>query len=613
MKKKLLPLLLAVCLLLTLLVGCGGETASGGAPSVTETSEPAASASPAEPEASGTPADSTAEPTSGLEDVSSGEEDFTEANANRDYSGFIEMTRELSGSLPVVDEPVSLSYFLGFETNTLSYIPESNLMNHQIWSFLQENSGIELDLQVVDAFTLSEKLSLMLASGDYTDLMNLVSYASGVEVAYDEDIIIDMAGYVEENMPNYWRIINSDQKLFQEVQDGGKFLAIYPIKDQVANPTGIGTFIRMDWLEDLNMEVPQTYDELETVLRAFRNEKGASEPMSMFSSVSLQNGLLMGGFGAMAELSASALGNDYSASFYQEDGKVIYGATAEGTRKYLSWLHHINEEGLIDFETMQNRVTNPFGELNMNLAADGTTGYIFTNQPFGGNYSVLAATNYGDDKCNWWPVQDVAEVAGQTIPFYEEITLVDSVATKLSISTQCDEVEAALKFIDYGYSREGSLLYNMGFQKGSGHEVESWDFDENGEPMFDAAVMSSYGPTNLASGILTTKDLAGVVLEKRLAFEFGERELSCFDVWSTNKTNDNILGAATILTSEESAAAAAIYSDIITYVGTCALQFINGSMDINDDAVWDDYVSRIQDMGIDDLTGIIQGAYDRAH
>lgn len=173
-------------------------------------------------------------------------------------------------------------------------------------------------------------------------------------------------------------------------------------------------------------------------------------------------------------------------------------------------------------------------------------------------------------------------------------------------------MEAALKFLDYGYSYEGSLLYNFGFQKGSGQgQYETWDFDADGVPTFDAEVMNGIASTNIASSIIATKDLAGVVFDARLAFEFGERELSCFDAWSTNKNANNILGSDTILTSEEMTDASALYSDIITYVGTSALQFINGDLDINDDAAWDGYVANIESMGIADLTAIVQGAYDR--
>lgn len=613
-KKSTLALLLVLAMVITCLAGCGSNAASSAsAPAEQSASAPAeATQAPAAPETD-TPSEvgSTQEPDSA---VAEGPADYTDANANNDYEGWREMLKTLHTELPITEDPVTLTYFLGYETSGLTYIEGNDLENQQVWKWLAENTGVNMELTVVDKASETDKFNLMIASGDYTDLLNISDYAAGPEAALNEDIIIDLGEYLDENMPNYSEIIHADQNVYSKVQDADMFLCIYPIKDQNANPGSIGTFVRMDWLEDLGLDVPTTYDELTDVLTAFKNEKGAIEPMSLFNTISMQNGLLMGGFGSKAELSADAMGTDFGASFYQEDGKVIYGATQDGTRKYLSWLHKLYEQGLINFENMQNRDVNPFGDLNAGEASRGETGYIFSNQPFGGNYSTMAAQN-GDPNCNWWPVQDVAETSGQTIPFYEETSMVDTTgAAKISISSQCDEVETALQFLDYGYSYEGGLLYNYGFEQGSGHDVETWYYDESGEPMFDGdALLSVAESTNLASGVVSTKDLAGVVYDTRLSFEFGERELSCFDAWSTNKNGSNNLGSDVVLTSEESTEASAIYSDIITHVATSALQFINGAQDVDDDAVWDAYVKSVEDMNIDGLTEIIQTAYDRVN
>ena len=609
MKTRILTILLAVSMLLCVCAGCGNGTTDSVAASPSESVQttPEKTDAPA-PVETGSAAEGSAE------EIPAENSDNTEANANMDFSAHQAMLKELTTALPVTDEDVTLTYLLGFETNSLNYIDGGDLMNHQVWAWLRENTGVNVDLTVVDKVSESDKFNLMIASGEYTDLLNMGNYSAGVEAAYEEDIVIDLGDYLETEMPNYSKIIHSDQNILKDVQDGGMFLKVYPVKDQIANPMGLGAFVRMDWLEDLDMEVPQTYDELTDVLRAFKTEKKAAEPMALFNTVSLQNGLLSGGFGSLAELSANGMGTNFANSFYQEDGEVIYGATADGTRKYLSWLHELNEEGLINFENMQNRETNPFSDMNAGYAADGTNGYIFSNQPFGGNYSTMAADQYGDDKCNWWPVQDVAEEAGQTIPFFEENSLVDSSgAAAISISSQCKDVEAALRFLDYGYSYDGAVLYNYGFQKGSGHDVETWDFNDEGIPTFDAEAMNSIATTNIASSVVATKDLAGVVFDARLDFEFGERELSCFDAWSTNKNTNNVLGSDVQLTAEENTDASAIYSDIITYVGTSALQFINGDLDVDDDGDWEKYVSTIEGMNLSGLTEIIQAAYDRAN
>lgn len=614
MKKKLLALLLVLSVICTLLTGCGGaQTSSAPAGSSAQETAGAAPEAPSEKtEAPAPAAPGSSEESAAPEEAESETMDFTESNAAMDFTGFQEMLKTLTTELPVVDQPETLTYFFGYESSVLNYLPGGELQNHQIWSALEDLTGVHVEMTIVDSSTATDKLNLMLASGDFTDLMNMSSYTSGVDAAYEQEIILDLGDQLEANMPNYWTIIHSDQKLLGEVQDSGKFLAIYPIKDEVANPQDMGPFVRMDWLEDLNMEVPTTYDELTKVLEAFKSEKNCAEPMSLYNTVSMNDGLLMGGFGSMAELSTNGLSGNALNGYYQEDGHVIYGATADGTRKFLSWLHMLYEKGLIDFENMQNRMINPFGELTAVACAQGDTGYMFSNQPFGGNYSVMAASDYGDPGCNWWPVQDVGETPGQEIPFFEEVTLVDNIATILCVSTQCENVETALKFLDYGYSYAGSLLYNFGYQKGSGHEIESWDFNAEGRPEFDPAVFEQFGATAIGSSVLATKDLGGVIVDTRLAFEFGDRENACFDAWKTNKRPANILGSATQFTAEEGQEAAGIYSDILTHVSTSVLQFINGDLDVDDDSVWKGYVSEIEAMDLGRLTEIVQTAYDRA-
>lgn len=614
MKKKLLALLLVLSVICTLLTGCGGAQTSS-APAGSSAQETAGTAPEAPSEKTEAPAPAapgSSEESAAPEEAEPEPMDFTESNAAMDFTGFQEMLRTLTTELPVVDQPETLTYFFGYESSVLNYLPGGELQNHQIWSALEDLTGVHVEMTIVDASTATDKLNLMLASGDFTDLMNMSSYTSGVDAAYEQEIILDLGDQLEANMPNYWTIIHSDQKLLGEVQDSGKFLAIYPIKDEVANPQDMGPFVRMDWLEDLNMEVPTTYDELTKVLEAFKSEKNCAEPMSLYNTVSMNDGLLMGGFGSMAELSTNGLSGNALNGYYQEDGHVIYGATADGTRKFLSWLHMLYEKGLIDFENMQNRMINPFSELTAVACAQGDTGYMFSNQPFGGNYSVMAASDYGDPGCNWWPVQDVGETPGQEIPFFEEVTLVDNIATILCVSTQCENVETALKFLDYGYSYAGSLLYNFGYQKGSGHEIESWDFNAEGRPEFDPAVFEQFGATAIGSSVLATKDLGGVIVDTRLAFEFGDRENACFDAWKTNKRPANILGSATQFTAEEGQEAAGIYSDILTHVSTSVLQFINGDLDVDDDSVWKGYVSEIEAMDLGRLTEIVQTAYDRA-
>ena len=128
MKKNCtLALLLVLAMVMACLTGCG-STAASSAPAASEQSASApaeASEAPAAP----APADqaeesSTAEPDSAMPEEAT---DFTEANANNDYDGWREMLKTLHTELPITEDPVTLTYFLGFETSSLTYIEGGEL------------------------------------------------------------------------------------------------------------------------------------------------------------------------------------------------------------------------------------------------------------------------------------------------------------------------------------------------------------------------------------------------------------------------------------------------------------------------------------------------------
>ena len=591
---RIAALILGTALTASLLAGCGSSStvsADSSAASVSAEATALENTTASETDTSGTTSDNSA---------------FSDVEPESAVSA----ADSTAAVLPLCDETETISYWFEMSPMVAGYL---NTMNDNItYQYLEELTNVHVDFRAVSDET-AQNFNLMVASGDWADIMVWGSnyYSGGAVKAVEDGVFMELTDVINEYMPNYSSLIQDKDIYPQVIMNDGKIGEIFPIDWGTSKP-GTGPIVRKDWLDDLGIDPAsiETYDDYHTMLTRFKNEKGASQALYLGPYGVPYGNYLAAGYGIAAYCDPSS----DTGSFYQEDGKVIYGATQDGTRKFLSWLHTLYDQGLINFENMQNRDVNPFGDLNAGEASRGETGYIFSNQPFGGNYSTMAADN-GDPNCNWWPVQDVAEVSGQTIPFYEETSMVDTAgAAKISISTQCENVETALQFLDYGYSYEGGLLYNYGFEKGSGHDVETWYYDDNGDPMFDGdALLSVADATNLASGVVSTKDLAGVIYDTRLSFEFGERELSCFDAWSTNKNSSNNLGSDVVLTSEESTEASAIYSDIITHVATSALQFINGAQDVDDDAVWNAYVKGIEDMNIDGLTQIIQGAYDRVN
>jgi len=111
---------------------------------------------------------------------------------------------------------------------------------------------------------------------------------------------------------------------------------------------GRGYWIRTDWLEALDLEVPQTVDEYEAVLRAFKtqdpNGNGEADEVPFFARqwpelirlVTLWDG--------------RAHGSDTYHDFLVEDGKIGHGYVGEGYREGIANLARWYAEGLIDAE-----------------------------------------------------------------------------------------------------------------------------------------------------------------------------------------------------------------------------------------------------------------------
>ena len=147
-------------------------------------------------------------------------------------------------------------------------------------------------------------------------------------------------------MPHYAAIINSDPSIFNEVSTPeGNLVAFYSLYDytKYGGRGDKGYFIRQDWLDDLGLDMPKTYDQLHDVLTAFKTEKGADSAFVL--PVSGMNDFVTGGFGI-------------GSTFYVEDGTIKFGPLEQGYRDYLELMAKWYGEGLIyaDYYNYANEI-----------------------------------------------------------------------------------------------------------------------------------------------------------------------------------------------------------------------------------------------------------------
>lgn len=574
MKKKLLAALLLLCMMVSLFAACGDGTAA--ASKQESTPESAAAA----PEASAdAPADAPAAEASTGEPQAASDVAWPE-NA----LGNVE--------LPLTDEEVTLTMWMGVNPNVLK-ITEDIGNDCALWNELAVRTGVRLDFTVVNPDTESEKFNLMVASNDLSDIISNATtlYTNGGEAAVADEILVDHLPYLTEELtPQICKLMEAYPDAVPEALTESGWLAGMPqLSMQTETTQTFGPLIRKDWLDELGLEVPETYDELYEVLKAFKEKKGADAALLLnYAGTGINNGLVQGyGINGLVADAAN------SEPFYQVDDTVMYGPIQPEFKEYLTMVNKWYSEGLIwqDFMSYTD-FQNPPTDV---ILAD-RTGVFYAEV----TYIATLEDASNTEGFELVAIPDLVLEKGDTIPFQEERAYAAS--TPWSISTQCDYPELAMQFCNYMYTDEGAVLCNYGI------EHESFEYNEQGLPVFTDVVLNNPDMATTVALFMYCMDRGPFYRDEtreQSGYTQAQREAS--SIWTSNLTVGRGMGS-TSLNTEESESVNEFYGDIKTYIEQSVLEFIIGNRDI---AEFDAFVEHIEEMGIDEVTACYQDAYQR--
>lgn len=547
--KKLVALLLSLALVLSL-GACGGNGESS--------------------------TSSEASPSSTTEESGAAAESGDESQAETAETGEFQ--------LPIVDEPTTLSYFVADDSNAAIMTTDWN--DNEFYQEMERRTGVHLEFEMVSSADYQTNFNLMIASGNLADMIYVGAsyYAEGVDAAIDDGYFLDLTDLVDEYMPNYERIRTSDvQYELLSTTDSGRLGAVYELRQSKQGPW-LGLWIRQDWLDDLNLDTPVTFDDYHEVLTAFKNEKGATAPLILnFSGSDGEFGTMSGGLNVL---------NSWQ---LDETGKVNFGPYMDAWKEYVTIMHQWYTEGLIDPDFMATDERTA----DMAKVVTGASGLFAALYTMPSVYEAASE----DPNMNLAPVNPPVMNEGDE----GHIRLRDSYTSgNTAISADSENWEVALRWLDYLYTDEGALLANYGV------EGDTFEFNEDGEPEFTDKILANENGWTMTQTVASylcpsagianwsdwTRELAGVP----------EKDQACYDVWS-EFSDDWRLPSSVTLTQEESTERAALYADISTIVKEQTAQFISGALDIESN--WDAYISALEASGMERAIEITQAAYDR--
>ncbi|MEE0096474.1 MAG: extracellular solute-binding protein [Oscillospiraceae bacterium] len=560
--KRLLSLILVAMLVLGM-AACGGEKTASSAPVE-------AGAVENTPEA---PKESAVEVPEMPEEPASAEESIEEPAVQRPVVSY-----------PLFDDVTTFTLWTSNSPDLSEII--SDLNEYLVFSQLEQATNVRWDATLVSFFSSDEQFQLMVASQDYTDVVcrAIDSYTGGTDQAIEEEFLIDVSDLIDENMPNLLDWFDKYPELRKQMTTVEGNIGGFPKFYQEPSDVNEGALIRLDWLEELGLESPKTYDDLHNVLTQFKEQKNASAPLVIPVNTGVQGNLLYG----------------YNIdNYYQVDGQVRFGPMQPEFKEYLTMMNQWYNEGLLSdsFLTSQAEVLMDFSTI-----LSGDTGVWCGS----GTQSITQLLSMAAESQPDMRITGMTNVTkdGDTAHVGTESQILDSIMW--SITTQCSDPAAIARYVDYLYSDAGILLANYGVEGETFHYVD-------GKPVLTELVTNNPDYSyNLALNIFTCDrqtPVPFIIDEQKARNDYSEDQSNAVAVW--NEATDglyNIPRQGVNMTTKEQEEYNSIYSDIDTYMDETISKFVVGDLSLDQ---FDSFVQKLKDMGIEDCIAIEQTAYNR--
>lgn len=257
-------------------------------------------------------------------------------------------------------ETATLTGMISYPANT-----ESDPNNRTIFKRLQEKTNVEIQWTAIQSDQWGDKISLAMANVDtLTDFVFTAGFGDSDLLKYaDQGVIISLEDYIDAYMPNLSAVFEKYPEYRAMCEDeNGQIWALPWIEQLGSEKTAIQTignmsFINKKWMDFLGLEMPETVEEFEQVLIAFRdnadklqaefNIEGSIIPMSCIVNDGDQDpSILINGFGE--GYGDADKGRHIAVT---DNLEVICAATQQGYKDGIAWLHSLYEQGLIDAES----------------------------------------------------------------------------------------------------------------------------------------------------------------------------------------------------------------------------------------------------------------------
>lgn len=462
----------------------------------------------------------------------------------------------------------------------------SNLAETPFGKQLEQDTGVKVKYSHPADGQAKEQFNLLIASNNLPDLIEYdwnTGYPGGPEKAIADKVILPLNDLIDQYAPNLKKILQENPELDKMIKtDSGKYYVFPMIRSSLVFR---GPIIRKDWLDELNLAVPTTIDEWHTVLTAFKEQKGATAPLTAqyTSDMNLQD----------AFIGAFRTANRY---YVDDEGKIKYGPIDPQFKDALALLRQWYSEGLLDKDfalnndskSLDSKMLSNSSGATVYLISGGLGNWMDTGKKTNPDFHLVPAP---------YPTLNKGEKA-----FIGHSDFLYNPSASKAITVDSKNPELAVQWLDYAYSEQGSMLFNFGI------EGESYT-NQNGQIAYTDKITSD--PKYNLQQMITqyTKPNGPFPGDPRKnSFNVYPEQNEAPDIWGNTDALKHILPTFITPTVDESKEVAKLNTAIASYKEEMFVKFVMGKESLDK---FDEYVERIKSMGVDQIIEIYQNAYDR--
>ncbi len=477
---------------------------------------------------------------------------------------------------------------LWMELNSSQSQLYSNFSESEFAQELEKQTGIKVEYMHPAVGLASEQFSLLMTSENIPDIVVSNWHGYGGQQALDDGVIQPLNDVMDKWAPNYKKVLEEMPEVQKMLKtDSGNYYAFGFIREDPSLGTYGGPIVRADWLKKVGMEIPETIDDWEKMLTAFKDELHVESPLMLVNADGpFTAGLISGAYGV-------------TDGFYLDDGVVKYGPIQPEYKEFVQLMKSWYDKGLLD----QN-FAGADGKILTNAVLNGKTGVAYQLAGGGIGAWLNAKRALGDEEFDLvgvpYPVLNRGDM-----PKFSQMDWQYTPLRAWTISRDCKNVELAARLLDYGYSDEGYLLFNYGTE-GVTYEMK------DGKPAFTDFALKNPDGTSF-SDILTRYTLCNSSgpalqsLEVTNATRSYPQQNEAIDNWKKSDAAAHLIPMVSF-TQEESEELGSILVDLNTYQDEMLYGFIMGTESIDN---WDEYLERMDQVGASKAVKVYQSAVER--